>query len=196
MAGCWGITDAGLRHLERLTVLDIRTCSQITYSGVAHLDHLTQFTTAQGDSFDAHVPLFCAISFNNAAGVGRWVTLDPDLNTTCGYQFPRSLLLAAARLRSVSAQTLQLLIDAGADVNGVCIVDQLARDLDTARMLLDAGAWVDAVTTEGETALSHHCTSFRARLFLSNTSNPSYPHEPARTVALLQLLLAAGASFQ
>jgi hypothetical protein len=181
MTQCSGITDAGLAQLVHLTSLNISGCNQITYAGVGHLEHLTELTT--GDEYlTEYVPLMCAVKFNNAPGVARWLT-DVDVNIRMR-DTDNPLFIEVARRRGMTAQMLQVFMNAGADVNAVpCMVRCILHcDVNVVRVLLTAGAGVDAVEEGDDTALHDLCSNV----------DEEVDDEGARIVALL---LAAGAEF-
>jgi hypothetical protein len=101
--------------------------------------------------------------------------------------------MEAALYPGVSAQTIQLLLDAGADVNLACVERCVALhddvNVDVIRVLLTAGAWVDAATISADTPLYQACKIVREGVLYQHISRDAHK----RAVALL---LAGGAAFQ
>jgi hypothetical protein len=185
MDACHRITNAGLAQLVRLTKLEMKECHQITYSGVARMKHLAEFANADGKLIKEYVPLLCAVKFNNAPGVARLLASGVDVNALMGpYSTP--LFMEAAQYCDESVQTLQMFIDAGAHVNARdCIMLGVSQwDVNIVRLLLTAGAWVDAATEDGDTALCDTCNTF-----------PSVSRATHAFISMVTLLLAAGAAF-
>jgi hypothetical protein len=90
--------------------------------------------------------------------------------------------MEAARCCGGYAPKLQLFIDAGANVkSGACMMSSVSLyDASVVRVMLTAGAWVDAVNARGDTPLHDLCKNY---------------DDLFNDAAIVALLLAAGAAF-